>query len=72
MARPLASPLVSVCYGLAALAGAAGLGACQPTVRIEAPQEPIRIDLNVRIEQDVRIRLEQSVEELHKSNPGLF
>lgn len=46
--------------------------ACQPTVRVEAPDKPIRIDLNVKIEQDVRIRLEQSVEDLHKANPDIF
>ncbi len=37
----------------------AGLGAaCQPTVRVEAPREPITINLNIKIEADVLVRVE--------------
>lgn len=45
-ARPLAAVLALV---LAA--------ACSPTVRLETPKEPIRIDLTVKVEQDVRVTL---------------
>lgn len=54
------------------IVGGLTLGACTPTVRVEAPKDPIRIDLNVRIQQDVLIRLEKSVQEMHQSNPGIF
>jgi hypothetical protein len=37
---------------------------CQPTVRVEPPEKPITINLNVRIEQEVRVRVERDVEEL--------
>ncbi|MGB0695133.1 MAG: YnbE family lipoprotein [Rhodospirillaceae bacterium] len=57
--------------GLLAL-GPVALGACTPTVKVEAPSEPIRIDLNVRIQQDVLIRLDKSVEDLHDANPDIF
>lgn len=57
---------------LLAVVGGLTLGACNPTVRVEAPKDPIRIDLNVHIQQDVLIRLEKSVEEMHQSNPGIF
>ncbi|ABC22428.1 YnbE family lipoprotein [Rhodospirillum rubrum] len=60
-------PLLALCGALVA-----GLAACQPTVKIEAPDKPIRIDLNVTIEQNVRIRLEREVEDLHQQNPGVF
>lgn len=46
--------------------------ACTPTVKIEAPDKPIRIDLNVKIDQEVRVRLEDDVEDLIASNPDLF
>jgi len=46
--------------------------ACTPTVKIEAPDKPIRIDLNIKIDQEVRVRLEDDVEELIESNPDLF
>ncbi len=48
------------------------LGACQPTVRVQAPDKPIVINLNVKIEQDVRVRLEKGVEEALDKNPDIF
>lgn len=48
------------------------VAACQPTVKVEAPDKPIVINLNVKIEQEVRIRVERDVEDLLKSNPDLF
>jgi hypothetical protein len=50
----------------------AGLPACQPTVKVEAPDKPIVINLNVKIEQEVRIKVERDVEELLNSQPDLF
>jgi len=46
--------------------------ACTPTVRVEAPREPITINLNVKIDQEVRVRLDKEVEDLISSNPDLF
>lgn len=54
-----------------ALAGLAALG-CQPTVRVEAPKEPIVVNLNVKIEHEVRIKVEKEVETLFNENPDLF
>jgi len=48
------------------------LGACLPKVQIVAPAEPIRIELNVKIDQEVRVRLDKDVEELIADNPDLF
>jgi hypothetical protein len=47
-------------------------GGCSPTVRIEAPDKPIVINMNVKIEQEVRVRVEKEVDSLAKSNPGIF
>ena len=46
--------------------------ACQPTVRVEAPKEPIVVNLNVKIEHEVRIKVERDVEALFDENPDLF
>lgn len=54
-----------------ALAGASIMGACA-TVKVEAPDEPIEINLNVNITQEVRVKLERDVEDLIASNPDLF
>ena len=48
------------------------LAACQPTVKVEAPDKPIEINLNIRIEQEVRIKVERDVDKLLASNPDLF
>ncbi len=48
------------------------LAACQPTVKLEAPDKPIVINMNVKIEQEVRIKVDREVDELLKSNPDLF
>jgi hypothetical protein len=58
----------------AAMLAACGvaLAACQPTVKVEAPEKPIVINLNVKIEQEVRVKIERDVEELLKSQPDLF
>ena len=58
---------------LASLVAAAGLlAACNPTVKVEAPDKPIVINLNVKIEQEVRVKVDKDVESLVDSNPNLF
>ncbi len=46
------------------------LAGCNPTVRIQAPSEPIRIEANVTIE--VRVVVEKAVEEIFEDEEGLF
>lgn len=45
---------------------------CQPTVRVEAPKEPITINLNIKLEAEVRVKLEKAAKEDIKDNPGVF
>jgi hypothetical protein len=62
----------AVLAALAVLAGAAAMAACSPTVRVEAPEDPIEINLNVRIEQEVRVRVQRDLENLFEENEELF
>jgi len=48
------------------------LGACQHKVQIEAPKDPIVINMNIKIEQEVRIKVEEDIEELFDTNDDLF
>jgi hypothetical protein len=48
------------------------VAACQPTVRMEAPKDPITINLNVKIEHELRVKVERDVEKLLAENPDLF
>ena len=58
-------PLISIAPALLLLA-------CQPTVKVEAPKEPITINLNVKVEAEVRVKLEKQAEEDIKKNPDIF
>lgn len=53
-------------------AALAFLLACTPTVRLEAPEDPIVINLNVTIEQEVRVRIDREVDDLLRENEDLF
>jgi anti-sigma-K factor RskA len=57
---------------IAAAALASLVAACNPTVKVEAPDKPIVINLNVKIEQEVRVKVDKDVENLVQSNPTLF
>lgn len=48
------------------------LAACQHRVALEAPREPIVINLNVKVEQEVRVKVEEDVEELFDENEEIF
>ncbi len=49
--------------GLAILVIGSALSACSPTVKVEAPKEPITINLNIKLDADVRIKLEQQAKD---------
>ena len=57
---------------VAALAGCLSLAACQPTVKVEAPKEPITINLNVKLDAEVRVKLEEQAEKDIEANPDIF
>jgi len=57
---------------LALGAAIAVLASCQPTVRVEAPREPITINLNVKVDAEVRVKLEKQAEEDIAKNPDIF
>lgn len=45
------------------------LGACTPTVQVAAPKEPITINLNIKLDADVRLRVEEKAKEDVDSKP---
>ena len=46
--------------------------ACSPTVRLEAPREPITINLNIKLDADVRLKLDKAAEDDIANNPEIF
>lgn len=45
---------------------------CSPTVTVKPPTEPITINLNIKIEHEVRIKVEKDLEDVFDEDEGLF
>ena len=52
--------------------GAFYLLGCSPSVRLEAPDKPIEINMNVKIDHEIRLKVEKDVDELITNQKGLF
>ena len=57
--------------GPALIAAAVALAACT-TVRLEGGDKPIEVNLNVKIDQEVRVKLDREIEDLIANNPDIF
>lgn len=55
---------------LTALFAALLLSAC--TLKVAAPEKPITINLNVKIEHEVRVKVEKDLDNLFEEKDGLF
>ncbi|MFK4793834.1 YnbE family lipoprotein [Sphingobium sp. ZW T5_29] len=45
------------------------LGGC---IQVKAPDKPIEINLNVKVQQEVVVRLQRDAQDLIQNNPELF
>ncbi|MRT58296.1 YnbE family lipoprotein [Enterobacteriaceae bacterium RIT693] len=48
------------------------LAGCTPRIEVAAPKEPITINMNVKIEHEIRIKVDKDVESLLKNRSDLF
>ncbi len=48
------------------------LAACNPTVEVKAPEEPITINMNIKIEHEVRIKVDKELDDVFADDSGLF
>jgi hypothetical protein len=49
--------------------GIIAIAACTPTVQMAAPKDPITINLNIKLDAEVRLRVEQKAKEDVKTKP---
>ena len=64
------STLLGFVPGIAvALAIAAG---CTPRVAIEAPKEPITINMNIKIEHEIRVKVDKDLEKVFADKGDIF
>lgn len=45
---------------------------CRHTVEVKAPQEPITINLNIKIEHEIRIKVDKELEDLFQEESDIF
>ncbi len=63
--KPASIPPVAI-LGLLLITG------CAPTVKVEPPDKPITINLNVKVEHEIRVKVERDLEELISTEKGIF
>ena len=51
---------------------ALAVSACTPTVQMAAPKEPITINLNVKLDAEVRVKIEEQADRDITENPDIF
>lgn len=62
--RFIALPLALACF--------ACISACSPTVRVEPSDKPITINLNVKIEHEIRVKVDKELDSVLSEDSGLF
>ena len=45
---------------------------CSPTVKVAAPDKPIEINLNVKIEHEIRLQVDKDLEDLFEEDSDVF
>ena len=48
------------------------LSACTPTIQVAVPDKPIEINLNIKIEHEIRVRVDRDLDELFDEDSELF
>jgi hypothetical protein len=46
--------------------------ACTPRVEVAAPEKPITINLNVKIDHEIRLKVDKDLDEVLSKESGLF
>ncbi len=62
----------SIFTALPAIFCVLGMAACTPTVAVQAPDKPIEINLNVKIEQRVKVEIQQDARKVIAKNKDIF
>jgi hypothetical protein len=58
--------------GLAAMGIGTGLIGCTPRVEVAPPEKPITINLNVKIDHEIRVKVDKELDQVLSDKGGLF
>ena len=57
---------------LVMLGALVAMGACTPRVEVTAPDKPITINLNVKIDHEIRVKVDKDLDHVLSDKSGLF
>jgi len=49
-----------------------GVAGCTPRVEVVAPDQPITINLNVKIDHEIRVKVDKDLDQVISNKSGLF
>ncbi|SMY33909.1 hypothetical protein PMAL9190_01368 [Photobacterium malacitanum] len=56
--------LLSTLYGIALMITLLLLNGCTPTIQVATSDKPIEVNLNVKIEHEIKIKVDKEIEQL--------
>lgn len=59
-------------HGVVFLVTTLAVVACTPRVEVAAPEKPITINLNVKIDHEIRLKVDKDLEQVFSDKSGLF
>ncbi|NTU53406.1 MAG: YnbE family lipoprotein [Chlorobiaceae bacterium] len=68
MNKPTTASLPAIMLLLAGLT----IGGCSPTVRVEAPDKPITINMNIKIDHEIRVKVDKDIENVVGKRSDIF
>lgn len=66
--KPYQKHLAISCAFAAVLLSAA----CSPTVKVETPDKPITINMNINISHEIRVKVDKDLENAFDKNSSIF
>lgn len=72
MTHPKSSLFHRILLSGAVLSALFALSGCAPKIAIETPKEPITINLNVKIEHEILIKVDKQIDTLFNEESDLF
>ena len=57
---------------IALCAAAALLGGCTPKIALEAPKEPIVINMNIKIDHEIRVKVDEDLDQAIADDKEIF
>ena len=48
------------------------LAGCTPTVKVEAPDKPLEINLNVKVDHKITVKVDKDLEDVMEKNDDIF